>query len=308
MASGSDQAINPPSKGSLDVELDIKIICDHCNVSFDSEDDWDLHIRSGHSADDQVLISSLLALASDPGPSNYQPPPSNSAFAREETNQPNEHEPSVESVPKIKKIPVTTLKDYKCSIKGCSYYFSSVESLQVHVSCHQVDSNSFQCQIENCQTSFQKWKKCSLHLWRQHNLDLDLYSCPMCPELKYANAYQLEIHNQTHSEERSFVCSVCQRSFKQLAQLRNHAVIHLDKSKSAVPSWFAKKQCHVCDKFFADSKCLKKHVQAVHSKLVRMIYFLLHSLNVHVCNHLISIFRNPIFVMFAITNVPENRC
>ena len=33
-----------------------------------SEDEWDLHLKSGHSADDQVLISSLLALASDPGP------------------------------------------------------------------------------------------------------------------------------------------------------------------------------------------------------------------------------------------------
>merc|ERR1712109_397551 len=50
-------------------------------------------------------------------------------------------------------------------------------------------------------------------------------------------------------------------------QLRNHSVTHMDKTRKTVPTWFAKKQCEICEKFFADSKCLKKHVQAVHSKL-----------------------------------------
>ena len=46
-----------------DPDLDLNIVsikCDHCNISFDSEEEWDLHLKSGHSADDQVLISSLL--------------------------------------------------------------------------------------------------------------------------------------------------------------------------------------------------------------------------------------------------------
>ena len=46
--------------------MDVSIKCDHCNLTFDSHEEWDLHIKSGHSADDQVLISSLLALAGDP--------------------------------------------------------------------------------------------------------------------------------------------------------------------------------------------------------------------------------------------------
>ena len=28
-----------------------------------------------------------------------------------------------------------------------------------------------------------------------------------------------------------------------------------------VPLWYTKKLCNLCDKYFADSKCLKKHVQ-----------------------------------------------
>ncbi|CAB4065586.1 unnamed protein product [Lepeophtheirus salmonis] len=69
----------------------------------------------------------------------------------------------------------------------------------------------------------------------------------------------------------------CEKSFKQLAQLKNHMVTHLDKEKDVVPSWYAKKKCELCDKLFSDSKCLKKHVQAVHSKLKPYIC--------QVCNH-----------------------
>ena len=168
--------------------------------------------------------------------------------------------------------------DFKCNIKGCSYFFATVESLQVHISCHRLESNGFKCQIDDCQNLlFDKWKKCSLHLWKKHGLDLDLLSCALCPGIKMANFSQLEVHNKTHSDERQFVCSVCQKGFKQMAQLRNHSVIHLDKTRSVVPSWFAKKQCDLCEKFFADSKCLKKHVQAVHSKLKPYIC--------QVCNH-----------------------
>lgn len=46
--------------------------CEQCHVDFQCQEDWELHLKSAghHSADDQVLISSLLALAGDVGPSN----------------------------------------------------------------------------------------------------------------------------------------------------------------------------------------------------------------------------------------------
>ena len=49
--------------------------------------------------------------------------------------------------------------DFKCNIKGCSYYFATVESLQVHISCHRLESNGFKCQIDDCHHLFDKWKK-----------------------------------------------------------------------------------------------------------------------------------------------------
>jgi uncharacterized Zn-finger protein len=39
-----------------------------------------------------------------------------------------------------------------------------------------------------------------------------------------------------HSDQRPFSCSVCKSKFKQLAQLKNHSVIHMDKEKDVV-SW-----------------------------------------------------------------------
>lgn len=71
-----------------------------------------------------------------------------------------------------------------------------------------------------------------------------------------------------HSEDRDYVCPDCGRDFKQPSQLRNHRVIHLDKKNMQnVPRWFIQKHCEMCGKLFADTKCLKKHIQAVHSKL-----------------------------------------
>jgi hypothetical protein len=65
-------------------------------------------------------------------------------------------------------------------------------------------------------------------------VDVDLITCPVCKEFKTLFAASLQIHMLTHSEARRFVCSVCKKGFKQLAQLQNHSVIHLDKAKDMV--------------------------------------------------------------------------
>lgn len=104
-----------------------------------------------------------------------------------------------------------------------------------------------------------------------------MLTCPVCHIYKTVIAAKLSNHMRIHSDERQFKCSVCGRGFKQIAQLKNHSVIHLGKNSDVIPSWYAKKQCDICCKVFSDSKCLKKHVQAVHSKLRPYIC--------HVCNH-----------------------
>lgn len=78
---------------------------------------------------------------------------------------------------------------------------------------------------------------------------------------------KLLTHMRVHSESRDFECRDCGKSFKQASQLRNHRIMHLDRKAVEVPRWYTSKTCEMCGKTYADSKCLKNHMQAVHSKL-----------------------------------------
>lgn len=247
----------------------------------ENEISWDFHLKSNHSADDQVLISSLLALAGNSGGHVVSPiveAPANVYLCGEcsseflSADDCSKHV-ALEHSKKIDNVKI----ELKCDRKPCCCSFSSKRNVDIHTACHFKNSG-FKCSLCRDEVLFKKWKKCSLHLWKIHHIDLDLYQCPHCPKIRTATQGEMEIHSQIHSEDRKFVCSVCSKGFKQLAQLRNHSVTHMEKSsKEAVPTWFAKKQCDICQKFFADSKCLKKHVQAIHSKLKPYIC--------QVCNH-----------------------
>lgn len=78
---------------------------------------------------------------------------------------------------------------------------------------------------------------------------------------------KLLTHMRVHSETRDYECPDCGKCFKQSGQLRNHRVMHLDRKTLEIPRWYTSKTCELCGKIYADSKCLKNHIQAVHSKL-----------------------------------------
>eukprot|EP00090_Calanus_glacialis_P021601 TRINITY_DN33322_c0_g1_i1.p1 TRINITY_DN33322_c0_g1~~TRINITY_DN33322_c0_g1_i1.p1 ORF type:complete len:705 (-),score=180.96 TRINITY_DN33322_c0_g1_i1:52-2166(-) len=153
----------------------------------------------------------------------------------------------------------------ECSVKCCTFTFKHVEQLRYHISCHVEESNDFKC-IE-CDQKFEKWRDLATHLWRLHALDCDMLLCGHCRNYRTMYPKILESHNQTHQNLKLYKCDVCDKRFNQISQLKNHAVIHIDKSIAEVPSWAKPKQCEICQKMFSDSKSLKKHVQAIHSKL-----------------------------------------
>ena len=161
-----------------------------------------------------------------------------------------------------------------CTTKSCNFLFKHKDQLQYHIKCHNSDSPDFSC-VE-CEQKFEKWRECATHLWRVHAIDCDMLQCRYCP---YRTLYPkiLEAHYQTHRNLKEFKCDVCGKRFNQMSQLKNHAVIHLDKTIAELPSWAKPKQCDICQKMFSDSKSLKKHVQAIHSKLKPYIC--------NVCNH-----------------------
>ncbi|XP_066583039.1 zinc finger protein 892-like [Prorops nasuta] len=159
-------------------------------------------------------------------------------------------------------------KNLKCSYRGCLYKFSTEEVMQQHASCH-IDSQSptlFKCNV--CKDAkFNKWRPCSLHLWKQHQIDIDLLTCKICKAYKTATMVKLLTHMRVHSETREYECPECGKCFKQSNQLRNHRIMHLDRKSTEFPRWYTSKTCEMCGKIYSDSKCLKIHIQSVHSKL-----------------------------------------
>lgn len=159
-------------------------------------------------------------------------------------------------------------KKVKCTYRGCPYKFSDSEKMQQHVVCHDdiQNVNRFKCNFCR-QIKFSKWKQCSLHLWKSHQIDIDLLSCNICNVYKSTAMVKMITHMKVHNVNKDYECPDCGKCFKQSSQLRNHRVIHLDRKSAEIPRWYTSKICELCGKTYADSKCLKNHIQAVHSKL-----------------------------------------
>ncbi|XP_011695217.1 PREDICTED: PR domain zinc finger protein 5-like isoform X2 [Wasmannia auropunctata] len=151
---------------------------------------------------------------------------------------------------------------------GCPYKFASEEIMQQHVLCHTESetATTFKCSV--CRDmKFPKWRQCSLHLWKKHQIDIDLFTCKICKVYKSATIVKLLTHMRVHSDSRDYKCPDCEKCFKQASQLRNHRIMHLDRKTLEATRWYTSKKCEICGKTYANSKCLKNHIQAVHSKL-----------------------------------------
>lgn len=157
-----------------------------------------------------------------------------------------------------------------CTYLGCLAKFRTQSSLDVHLHCHNKEDMGFTCC--ECQEPFPVWKTLRVHLWRTHTMDVDLFQCDAC-DYKTDTLHKLGIHQEIHSDSRPYTCDVCGKGFKQLSQMKNHQVIHEEhrQASKATSGWFTSKTCEICGRTFANSKCLKKHVEAVHIKVKRYV-------------------------------------
>ena len=240
-------------------------VCGGCSSCYDTEQEISHHLASSLSC---------AASYSSPGKIQSSSVKVSNLSILEKSETPQLTDPDLTVVVEATNEADHMKRVLPCSARSCNFLFKHSEQLKYHLKCHNTDSTSFSC-VE-CEQKFEKWRECGQHLWRVHAIDCDMLRCSCCP---YRTFYPkiLEAHYQTHRNLKEFKCDVCGKRFNQMSQLKNHAVIHLDKTIAELPSWAKPKQCDICLKMFSDSKSLKKHVQAIHSKLKPYIC--------NVCNH-----------------------
>lgn len=101
----------------------------------------------------------------------------------------------------------------KC--RYCMFRCNDEEQLNKHSSI----SHKFVCSV--CDKPFATSSGYSTHYKVQHMPADDLCVCNICGK-KFSCQSRLEIHKRQHSEKRTFLCTICNKSYKHKKNLDNH--------------------------------------------------------------------------------------
>lgn len=148
-------------------------------------------------------------------------------------------------------------KEHMCLFPLCKVRMQDCNKLQYHINCHT--QSGFKC--GECNQEFQFWNSLSGHLWRLHKIDMELYCCSECDYKTFSLSKLNNVHKLIHTDIKNFICNICQKGFKNNKQLRNHKVIHKEKSEKLVHT------CDICLRNFSDRRQVKLHKDTVHNKL-----------------------------------------
>ena len=168
-----------------------------------------------------------------------------------------------------------------CNRGRCGVRLSDPQKLQYHrEKCHDPLTNDYicpECQDSNDGRKFSGvWSRVAMHLWREHQIDLELLKCPYanCIQFRAFNRARYEDHMSKHKTSRPYKChqSNCTKSFKQERHLKDHIVRthqqqrqqHSDGQPVLRPKPHT---CRICSKEFKTQKNLASHIQSVHEGL-----------------------------------------
>lgn len=147
---------------------------------------------------------------------------------------------------------------HKC-LFNCSMAFKEEANLAYHLKCHHVLDVSYSIICPECKTTeFKKWNTLHSHLWRIHDIDMELFSCDICSFKTPSWSILHNTHIKIHSNEKKFKCEMCDKAFKNTKQLKNHRNRHRPKKMDVI------RNCEQCSKPFKNIRLLKKHVNLVH--------------------------------------------
>ncbi|XP_017066449.1 uncharacterized protein LOC108104727 [Drosophila eugracilis] len=162
----------------------------------------------------------------------------------------------------------------KCLVEGCMFRFKSPATLEYHGKCHNGALSSSQPMVcPECKSSnFSNWNCLHTHLWRTHQIDMELYSCQLCSFKTPIYSRLVNTHAKIHSDERNYKCEQCGKGFKNTKQLKNHRRLHrtqgLGMGKLPIDRNFSGSEannivmhrCEDCGAAFKQKKTLKEHL------------------------------------------------
>ncbi|XP_017122027.1 zinc finger protein 583 isoform X1 [Drosophila elegans] len=156
-----------------------------------------------------------------------------------------------------------------CSLgKDCPFKFQDAAKMQLHSSCHK--GGSFSCC--ECGLELPNWRRCSAHLWKTHQVDVDLLECPAL-NCNYKSPISALVwrHMRVHKKWRPRVLrslAAVQRRRKLKEQPGEMATQPTAPPPAAKKNkYYAEKTCEICNRKFVNGKTLSKHVKTVHNKI-----------------------------------------
>jgi len=146
-----------------------------------------------------------------------------------------------------------------CGVNECAVRLKDPENLRLHRQSH--NGSVFQCPL-SCKRVTNTWSAMSVHLWREHCLDLELHQCPV-ESCNYRNSSRAKVlrHQTAHTDERPWLCPLCGQAFKLAKQLRAHTAVH---NKSPTTDSLT---CPLCNAQFSVARQLRLHIDSVHHKM-----------------------------------------
>lgn len=112
-------------------------------------------------------------------------------------------------------------KPFVCEEEGCGQTFNSSSTLQTHIrKVHRELKRDYEC--PECHKIFLNPSQLKYHRQGVHHVGPPmLYSCSICSKECFSRG-KLNSHMSTHSEERSYQCDQCERSYKTSGNLWTH--------------------------------------------------------------------------------------
>jgi len=148
------------------------------------------------------------------------------------------------------------LNNFICS--QCGFRFVSQDTLDNHKqNKHEGDGGEerpFSCDI--CSASFKTHNHLQSHIKIIHSTEEKKFVCVICNK-RYAFNYLLTTHMNSHTDVKKFTCSVCQSKFKSLCHMKHH--YQRAHGEFTYP-------CTECPIKMKTLNELRKHLQAKHGK------------------------------------------